>query len=337
MAIKSEHCDQPGRRPEPLAGHLIIDTTDIEDAEQAMSTTYLPLRLSARPGGGLKLRLNAITIGRATIGYLRFSTDIRIVTDEAANYHLNIPLSGQSRSRAGNGDEVISAPGSAAVYMPGEPVDLRWTSDTQQRCLMLGKATLERELAHLLGRELRQPLTFFDKIDLRGGGGGAILQTLGLIDQEAQRETGLLHHPLAAQRLEQLLIDGLVFGHEHNYSGSLTTEQAGTADRAIKWAIELLQERPEHPWTTGELSAEVGVSARVLQAGLRRLTGVTPMAYLETVRLQRAHDDLESGDRLHTSVSHIAHHWGFLHVGRFSAAYQRRYGELPSHTLRRGT
>jgi AraC-like DNA-binding protein len=315
MAIKSEHCDQPGRRPEPLAGRLIIDTTDIEDAEQAMSTTYLPLRLSARPGGDLKLRLNAITIGRATIGYLRFSTAIRVVTDEAANYHLNIPLSGQSRSRAGNGDEVISAPGSAAVYMPGEPVDLRWTSDTRQRCLMLGKATLERELAHLLGRELRQPLTFFDKIDLRGGGGGAILQTLGLIDQEAQRETGLLHHPLAAQRLEQLLIDGLVFGHEHNYSGSLTTE---------------------HPWTTGELSAEVGVSARVLQAGLRRLTGVTPMAYLETVRLQRAHDDLESGDRLHTSVSHIAHHWGFLHVGRFSAAYQRRYGELPSHTLRRG-
>jgi hypothetical protein len=146
------------RGPEPLAEHNIIDTSDIDDARQAMSKTYLPLQLHARPGSArLNMRLNAITVGRATIGYVRFSTDIRIVTEEAANYHLNIPLSGRSRSCAGNRDEVVSAPGSAVVYVPGEPVELCWTSGIQQRCLMLGKVTLERELTYLLGRELRKP------------------------------------------------------------------------------------------------------------------------------------------------------------------------------------
>jgi AraC-like DNA-binding protein len=345
LAIKIEPRDESRRRtplrspvkrgPEPLAGHNIIDTSDIDDAQQAMCKTYLPLQLHARPRSArLNMRLNAITVGRARIGYVRFSADVRIVTEEAANYHLNIPLSGRSRSRAGNRDEVVSAPGTAVVYMPGEPVELCWTSGIQQRCLMLGKVTLEREVTYLLGGELRKPLTFAETLNLRGTAATACLQTLRLIDHEAQRESGLLHHPLIAQRLEQLLIDGLLFGCPHNYSEQLTVEQPAR-DRPIKQAIDLLQGRPEHPWVTSELAAEVRVSARVLQLGFRRLTGRAPMAYLEFVRLQRAHDDLALADPRHTTVSHVAHHWGFLHLGRFAGTYQRRYGEPPSQTLRK--
>lgn len=330
------HRRSPTKRgPEPLAGHNIIDTSDIDEAQQAMSKTYLPLQMRARARSArLNMRLNAITVGRATIGYVRFSTDIRIVTEEAANYHLNIPLSGRSRSRAGNRDEVVSGPGTAAVYMPGAPADLSWTSGIQQRCLMLGKVTLERELTYLLGCELRKPLTFAETLNLRGAAATVFLQALRLIDHEAQRESGLLQHPLTVQRLEQLLIDGLLFGYPHTYSEQLTAEQPAL-DRPIKQAVDLLQGRPEHPWMTGELAAQVGVSARVLQVGFRRLTGKAPIAYLEFVRLQRAHDDLVLADPRHTTVGHVAHHWGFLHLGRFAATYQRRYGEPPSQTLRK--
>jgi hypothetical protein len=32
----------------------------------------------------------------------------------------------------------------------------------------------------------------------------------------------------------------------------------------------------------------------------------------------------------------VARHWAFAHLGRFSAAYQQRFGEYPRETLHRG-
>jgi AraC-like DNA-binding protein len=47
------------------------------------------------------------------------------------------------------------------------------------------------------------------------------------------------------------------------------------------------------------------------------------------------HDELTDNGDSHSSVSNVAHRWGFVHLGRFSSAYRRRYGELPSQTLGR--
>ena len=94
----------------------------------------------------------------------------------------------------------------------------------------------------------------------------------------------------------------------------------------------MVNSRPEHPWTSSELAA--AVSAQSLQAGFRVLTGTSPMSYLRSVRLDRAHQDLTRADPHHTTVSRIAHSWGILHLGRFSSAYQQRYGRPPSQTLR---
>jgi AraC-like DNA-binding protein len=325
-----------GRRREPLHAHTIIETTDVDDAEQALSRTFLPLRLRPEPGpASLDTRLNAITVARTTVGYLRFGVDIRIVTDETTNYHIGVPLAGRSRSRAGTGDEVLAAPGSAAVYMPGAPVDLTWTSDTEQLCLMLDPADVQRELTQLLGRDLPDPVVFAEKMNLRDPTGRAWMHTLRLIDAASTPETGMLQHRLTARRLEQILILGLLLGHQHNHSERLTAEPASPAARATRRAVELLHGRPEHPWTTSELAAAVAVSAHSLQTGFRAHTGKTPMAYLNSVRLEQAHHDLTLADPHRTTVGHIAHSWGFLHLGRFASAYQYRYGQPPSHTLRR--
>ena len=327
--------DRKGRRHQPLRQHGIIATTDVDDAERALSATYLPVRLRPESGqAGLETQLNAITIERTTVGYLRFGADIRILTGEPTNYHVNVVLAGRSRSRAGGGNEVLTVPGTAAVFTPGRPADVTWTSETAQMCLMFDPADVERELTHLLGRELTDPLTLAEKMDLRGPTGRAWMQTLRLIDSAAELDTQLLQYRLTVCRLEQILIDGLLLGNQHNYSAQLTTEPATTGQRATRRAVELLHGRPEHPWTTGELAAAVAVSAQSLQNGFRDLTGTSPMAYLRTVRLERAHHDLTLAHPQQTTVSHIARSWGFLHLGRFSSAYRQRYGRPPSQALR---
>ena len=58
------------------------------------------------------------------------------------------------------------------------------------------------------------------------------------------------------------------------------------------------------------------------------------MAYLRGVRLQKAREEMLRCDGTGT-VTEIAMHWEFDHLGRFGVEYRRRYGETPSTTLRR--
>ena len=99
--------------------------------------------------------------------------------------------------------------------------------------------------------------------------------------------------------------------------------------------IELIEERPEHPWTIAELAAAVTVSVRTLQDWFAQTLGVPPMTYLRDVRLDRIHTQLLAADAREVTVATVAARWGFLHAGRFAAAYKRRFGRSPSATLRR--
>lgn len=47
-----------------------------------------------------------------------------------------------------------------------------------------------------------------------------------------------------------------------------------------------------------------------------------------------AHADLRTADPATTTVTAVAGRWGFLHAGRFAAAYKTAYGHPPSETLR---
>ncbi len=57
------------------------------------------------------------------------------------------------------------------------------------------------------------------------------------------------------------------------------------------------------------------------------------MALLRRERLTMARDELRR-PMASTTVTQVALHWGFDHLGRFSRYYAREFGELPSDTLR---
>jgi AraC-like DNA-binding protein len=319
----------------PLNGHTVLQTRDLATAERALSRSYLPLRLySSRSAARQDTRLNTIALGKATVGAIRFESEVRILTEEADNFHVDIPLSGRSVSRVSGSDHVVTAPGSAQVFMPGERADLQWSPNTQQLCVMVHKATIEHHLATLLSADLARPLIFEATMDLRSPGGKTWMQALKLVDHELRRDDGLLGHGTMRRTLELLLIDSLLTGHRHNYSVQLQHLPARCGTSTIETAIELLETHPERPWTAGELAREVGVSIRALHAGFRSKTGLGPMSYLRRVRLARVHEELLRASPTATTVTAVARRWGFAHLGRFSAAYAERYGQLPSSALR---
>jgi AraC-like DNA-binding protein len=84
-----------------------------------------------------------------------------------------------------------------------------------------------------------------------------------------------------------------------------------------------------------DLARVAGVPPRTLEAHFRQFLGTTPLAWLRDARLTRVHDVLARSGARTGSVSQVALEHGFTQLGRFAAAYCRRFGELPSETLRK--
>jgi transcriptional regulator GlxA family with amidase domain len=146
---------------------------------------------------------------------------------------------------------------------------------------------------------------------------------------------GLLSHKPVARQLEQLVVDGLLLGQPHNYSDALDGGSLRRQVGPVARARELLEDRPEEPWSASSIAACVHLSVRALQDGFARELGVPPMKYLQQVRLRRARDLLRDASPVDTTVAAVASGLGLSHLGRFAAAYRRAFGESPSETLRR--
>jgi AraC family ethanolamine operon transcriptional activator len=84
-----------------------------------------------------------------------------------------------------------------------------------------------------------------------------------------------------------------------------------------------------------ELCAAANVSERTLQNAFKDIIGMSPMTYLNRLRLHRARDELRKATGDSTTVTDVAMNWGFWHFGEFSRAYKNCFGELPSGTLKR--
>lgn len=85
------------------------------------------------------------------------------------------------------------------------------------------------------------------------------------------------------------------------------------------------------PVSVAELTVELGLSRRTLQNACQDIVGLTPVQYLRALRLSEARRMLHGEN----SVTSVATHFGFWHLGYFSRDYRRMFGELPSVTLAR--
>lgn len=102
---------------------------------------------------------------------------------------------------------------------------------------------------------------------------------------------------------------------------------------AVKRATAYLAEHAAEPISVTQVADAARISVRSLQYAFRRHFGMSPLAYLEELRLAGAHAELLDADPTQTTVSAVAARWGFRHLGRFAERYRRSYGENPSSTL----
>jgi len=123
-----------------------------------------------------------------------------------------------------------------------------------------------------------------------------------------------------------------VFPSTAHASASLRDRRdASTA--TVRRATAFVDEQAGRDITVPDIAAAACVTVRALQMAFRRELDTTPMAYLRTVRLARAHRQLVDADLGQVTVTSVAYRWGFSSASRFSAYYRETYGVSPKQTL----
>jgi len=129
---------------------------------------------------------------------------------------------------------------------------------------------------------------------------------------------------------EALVEDALI---EALFPSSRPIQDGGQSDELARRAAEYIDANFSEPMTMTRLATMLGVGLRSLQDRFRHQHGMTLRDYLTRTRLKAMKDLLESRAE-ETSVTQAALESGLFHLGRSSAAYKARFGELPAATLK---
>lgn len=311
-------------------------TTEPDEARELCGRVYFPHRLTVLGDpDGFAMSLAAAGLGTVFAGVLAYTREVRVETAELETaYEINVPLDGPLRTWTGAAD-VCATPEVAAVYRPdGRTVLHGWAGGGRLFGLKVERAALESTLQGLTGRPVRATVPLAPSLDLRTGPGRqwwALARSLVALVADPD---GPLSAPMVARPLAHAVVAALLHAVDHPFRDALAASRPVPRPATIREAVALLEAEPATPWTVADLARRVGLTSRGLQDGFARHVGTPPTAYLRAVRLRCAHADLLAADPATTSVAAVASRWGFVHLGRFAAAYRARYGRPPSVTLR---
>jgi AraC-like DNA-binding protein len=309
--------------------------TDLDEARAVCGDFFVPRSMRLLdPAARLAARFDITWMPAVTIGDVEYGAEITGRCAHLDNYHINVPVAGGFLARQGRRG-VQGSTGVASVYRPTGGLTLeRASADCRILTVQIDRQTLEDHLAALLDAPVRGPLRLPIALDVTRAPGRGWAELAGILAADITDPNALIHHPMTAGPLQESLLTATLLAMDHQYRDALERTTAGprTAQR-VTAAVEAIETHPERAYTSETLAELAGVSVRGLRLGFRRRLDMSPMAFLWHTRLSRVHDELRAADPRRTTVREVARRWGFVHLGRFAAAYLERYRVTPTQTL----
>jgi AraC-like DNA-binding protein len=144
-----------------------------------------------------------------------------------------------------------------------------------------------------------------------------------------------LAHPETARAIEDGLARALVACLAAPLEPQFSIHPSARA-RVMRRFEELLRANANWPLLLTDVCTAVGVPARTLRRYCEECLGLGPHDYLTLRRMNLARAALAQAIPRTTTVADVAYSFGFADLPRFAASYRKRFGEVPSATLRRG-
>ena len=273
---------------------------------------------------------------------LRYGPEVEVRPQPFDGFALvQMPLSGSAEIES-DGHRLSIGRGEVAVIAPRRSVRLRWSRDCEQLLLRIPLTLVHDAAVRSAQAPAATALQSAHRLH-----DGASAQWFGLVqslmelalpdaaDQPAACNPAWLEH--VEQSLAYFLLTQQPTGGAPVLNDAALTlgtpSSADALEPPLAAAERYMRSRLCAPLSLEDLARAAGGSPRTLHMHSKRPFGGGPMVWLRQVRLEAARRMLErDADCL---VTDAAMAFGFGHLGRFSAYYRERFGELPRHTARR--
>ena len=316
-----------------LRRHAIVRTESPERMREAMHKVFEADRLEVRGdadkffGQGSRIRLR-----RMGLNYCSYGAEVRLGFPEMPGLRQLICLSGAGETVV-DGRRIPLSVDSTCVIPVGSKLDARYGDGYRQIVFNVDPAAVERKLEALLGVSLGKPIEFEVATRFQSPQALALRRLiLFLVDQIDAPDAEVC--PAALDEFENAVIVAFLCGQDHNFSAQLAAPSAKAGPWQIRMTEDFIAANLDKPLSVAEIAQAVGVSVRGIFSAFRRSRGVSPMMFLKSLRLERAHLML-SRIEPDQSVMKTAFACGFHSHGHFARAYKLRFGESPSETLAR--
>ena len=330
-----------GHKAEPapvpvMVGPDLFQTQDVEEARQWGVRAFCENRLKKVDGlRPINARMHLRKVRGVGFGRITYGGAVDIDPGCLDSFYLvQVPLSGrevidtsgQTVCSAGKVGSVINATGASLI---------RHEANTEKLVIRIEREVLERNCIQHLGHALRHPIGFLPSMTLDGVAGSRWTGLLRWIYESLALDDQCFDSPIMSAQVEQTVIATLLSAQPHNYSEELNGEERSIAPAFVKRIERYIEDHADQPITIVDLAEHAGVSSRSIFNGFRRFRNTSPMLYLKEVRMRRVNEELKRLRPAETTVTTVAYHWGFTHLGHFTTDYKRRFGESPSQTLAR--
>jgi AraC family ethanolamine operon transcriptional activator len=159
-----------------------------------------------------------------------------------------------------------------------------------------------------------------------------------IIESAAQHPELFEDHPITRQTAHLELLETLLeaLGSARHYQPLQKERTRQSYSQTIQTAEDYAMNHTVERVSVTDLCKVCHVSERTLQYAFKKIMGMTPIGYLNRLRLHRVREELRNTADEKGAVSSAAIRWGFWHFGDFSQAYKSCFGELPSDTVKEG-
>ena len=307
-------------------------TRNLDELVDTVSKVYCPFTIKV-VGRARKIEaeFNISHVTKQPLVTLSHSAPVRIDAGNFDNLFLVVHCARGCFAAQQEGDRGEFYPGQTVPFSSGLDTTLDFDCGFLQKSVRMDAQRLETLCARWLGRPLTRPLRFAmrpfsEDLEI------AWQSTLSSLCNSKLDGGGLIKTARAV--FDERLLTLLLLQHPHTYSDELVSPGPTASCDLVRQAERYMVDRAAEPITVSDVSADLGVSLRSLQAGFRQWRHTTPNASLRMMRLWLAHSELTRRDGS-ANVTSIALDSGFSHLGRFCAYYRAAFGEAPSDTLRR--
>ncbi|GID94274.1 AraC family transcriptional regulator [Amorphoplanes digitatis] len=309
-------------------------TTDSDQAHAFIRRSLIDVnvRFAGEGPGGAGLRTVFTQLDDVRVNRLHYSARTRLDTSPAGDLIVTHLMSGYYVAAHGK-DEYLLRPGDVVLILPDQPLEVDF-GDVDALNVRLPRKLLE-EVADAQTGISGADLRFDTPRPISAALGRHWVHTVAYLTRTVLSDPALMSNPLIAGQARQLLASTALAVFPNTGHDVRPRHPGEVSSQVLRRAMAFVEENIDRSLTVAEMAAAAGVRPRALQLAFRRHRDTTPTQYARTVRMERAHRDLQASDpTTGVTVAMIANRWGFTHLGRFSTDYRAAYGTSPSRTLR---